>query len=102
MVPPWTLPEKLAMSGVISTVMLSSWADQFIACSISGFHFSLRMGGGFEPDDHLPHIGRGGRTGFHHTRQQGPGLRLGALPERLFGGRRQRRQVFGADRARHA
>src|SRR5450830_1105974 len=33
MVPPCTLPEKLAMSGVISTVIVNSWADQFIALS---------------------------------------------------------------------
>jgi hypothetical protein len=31
MVPPWTLPEKLAMSGVISTVMESWWDKSFIA-----------------------------------------------------------------------
>ena len=33
MVPPCTLPEKLAISGVIRTVIVSSWADQFIALS---------------------------------------------------------------------
>ncbi|GLC91459.1 hypothetical protein Tamer19_08670 [Cupriavidus sp. TA19] len=30
MVPPWTLPEKLAMSGVISTVMESWWDWSFM------------------------------------------------------------------------
>jgi hypothetical protein len=34
MVPPWTLPEKLAVSGVIRTVMVSWWAGRFMAAVV--------------------------------------------------------------------
>jgi hypothetical protein len=33
-VPPWTLPAKFAMSGVISTVIASSWLGRFIYSNV--------------------------------------------------------------------